>query len=150
MKIKSLEEKLIELESVGLFDENLSLYLLDTPTKEDLQKSINIVASENDFFVFAKGYSDSIKVGTTFEAIISRKFTSQSIYHKSILKYVSVRKGDKIDYLPRGYSGICLLEFPDSIPKIIKNLPSRADKKDEETYDSLVISQKNALDRILY
>lgn len=147
MEIEYYEKRLRDFETEGLFDKNLSLYLLDIPTIEDLQKGISVTPSQNDFFVFARGYNDLIKVGSIFETIISRKSTSECLYQKSIIKYISVRKGDNIDYLPRGYSAICLIEFPDGIPEIIKKIPSRLHERN--IYNFVLLSQKTSLDYIL-
>lgn len=149
MKIKTLENRLIDLEMEGIFDKNLSLYLLDIPAEKDLQKGINITPSQNEFFVFAKGYNDLLKVGTVFSSIISRNSTIESIYVTSILKFVSMRKGDNVDYIARGYSAICLLEFPNGIPQILNKLPFYGERENGKKYDSFVISQKEALDEIL-
>jgi len=146
----SLIEKIfLQLEDDKIFDEYLSLYLLDVPRDEDLKKNINVVPLENDFFVFARGYNDKLKVNTKFDVIIPRRSINESIYCRSILKYVSVNPNYEIDYLPCGYSAIGLLEFPDGKPELLKRLAVFMEKKDYTIHDSLILTQKAILDKIL-
>ena len=144
-----IEKIFTQLEDDKTFDEYLSLYLLVIPRDEDLKKNVNIVPSKNDFFVFARGYNDKLKINTNFDVIIPRRSVNESIFCHSILKYVSVNPSYEIDYLPRGYSSLCLLEFPNGKPKLLKKLPIFCGTTDYSIHDMLILTQKSVLDKIL-
>ncbi|HEY8936093.1 MAG TPA: hypothetical protein VIM65_12765 [Cyclobacteriaceae bacterium] len=134
----------------GYFEKYLTLYLLDVPTEAQLIKSDAslLQSDENCSLIIARGFDDNIKVNATFDAIISQNNIKTSIFTRAILKYISVNPSYKIDYLPKGYSGLCLLNFPQGKPDILKNIPVYGENKDYEKHDILILTQRAVLERI--
>lgn len=146
---RQFEEIYLKVESEGLFDENKTLYLLDLPN-ESIIKTISVKPMQNELFVFARGYNDELKIGSTFDVIFPRR--SPNMYIESLieLKYVSVNPKYEIDYLPKGYSGICLLKFHNEMPnEILNKLAVYEEKRDRQKHDTLILTQKEGINKLL-
>ncbi len=145
----SINDIYLKLQSEGVFDENKTLYLLDLPT-EDMIKSISVKSEQNELFVFARGYDDEIKIGSTFNVVFPSRNPNQYVESLIELKYVSVNPKHEIDYLPKGNSGICLLKFQNEIPtEILNKLAGYDEKKDKQKHDTLILTQKKGLKELL-
>jgi hypothetical protein len=146
---RQFEEIYLKVESEGVFDENKTLYLLDLPNS-DMLKNIPLKPMKNELFVFARGYNDELKTGSTFNVVFPRKKPNQYFECLIELKYVSVNPKYEIDYLPKGYSGICLLKFQKEIPNEILNKLAGFDEiKDKQKHDTLILTQKEGLNKLL-
>ena len=146
---RQFEEIYLKLQLEGVFDENKTLYLLDLST-EDMIKSISVKSMQNELFVFARGYNDDIKIGSTFNVVFPRRNPNRYFEILIELKYVSVNPNYEIDYLPKGYSAICLLKFRNEMPKeILKKLACYGEKRDKQKHDTLILTQKEGLNRLL-
>lgn len=146
---KSLSDTYLELQLEGLFDKNKTLYLLDLPN-EYMLNSIALKPMDNEIYVFARGYNDDLKVGSTFGIMFPRKRVNDYIETIIELKSVSVNPKYKTDYLPKGYSGICLLKFSEGLPiEMLNKLASYDEKKDTQKHDTLILTQKESLDKLL-
>ncbi len=146
---KNLEKIYLKLESKGLFSEYLTLYLLDLPSK-GLLKNIDIKPKENEIFVFARGYNDKLKTGTNFNVLFSKNHIIDFIECNTIIKYISMNPKYHTDYLPSGYSGICLLEFEDKIPMtLMKKLPEYDSEINNKIHDKLILTQKPVIESLL-
>lgn len=143
-----LEKVYLEVESEGLFDINKTLYLLDLPG-EDILKDIPIKLKENELFVFARGYNDDLKIGSFFDVVFPRKKPDEYIENLIELKYISVNPKYETEYLPKGYSGICLLKFKEGIPNMMLNKLAGYDEKKEKKHDTLILTQKESLKKLL-
>lgn len=151
METEKLEYIYENIYNEGYFEKYLTLYLIDIPTMEQLEKGKVDISTKNDnsIFVIARGYNDKIKIGTTFDAIISRKSIDLSIFHHSILKFISINPSYELDYLPKGNSGLCLLEFPDGKPDLLNKLILES-KENDNKQNILILTQKPVLEKILY
>jgi len=146
---KSIEEIFLNLESEGLFDENKTIYLLDLPNESMLNR-IALKPLENEVFVFARGYNDDLRIGTTFDVIFPRKQIDDYLECTIELKYVSVNPKYDTDYLPKGYSGICLLKFSKGLPvQMLSKLANYDEKKDFLKHDKLILTQKKGFNKLL-
>lgn len=98
--------------------------------------------------VLGKGCKD-IQLNETFDVLFPHKEVEANIEVKATLRYVNLSPGRKIDYLPKGYTGICLLDFKDGIPDLIDRLKVYGDKQPIHKHRTLYLSQRPILDRIL-
>ncbi len=146
---RQIEEIYLKVESEGLFDENKTLYLLDLPN-EDMLKNIPLKPMQNEIYVFARGYNDKLKIGSMFNVVFPRKKPNKYVESLVELKYISVNPKYEIDYLPKGYSGICLLKFQSEIPdEILNKLACYDEKKDRRKHDTLILTQKEVVNMLL-
>jgi hypothetical protein len=125
------------------------LLLTDFPCEIDLSKGKIPTHKENQIFIMGSSIYCEVPIETSFDVIYPNRNILDYIFVKSTLKYVSVNPSYEIDYLPQGYSGLFLLEFPDEIPEILNKLGMHREKKDLSIHDHLVLTQKPVLDRIL-
>ncbi len=131
-----------------------SLLLLDLPRESDLKKG-NFVKSinSNQFYVFATTLiSDGnleIKKNTKFDVLCSRKRPIDFVECDVVLKYINVNPRYEIDYLPGGYTGICLIEFKNGKPEILNKLAFFGEKKEYGKNDRLILTQKELLNKLL-
>ena len=125
------------------------LLLTNFPCEIDLSKGKLPIPKETEIFIFGtSGYCD-VPIETPFDIIYPNRNILDYVFVKSTLKYVSVSPRYEIDYLPNGYSGLCLLEFPEGIPDMLNKLGMSREKKDFSTHDYLWLTQKTILDKIL-
>lgn len=144
------------LQEEGTYERYDHLGLLDVPNESQISSMMRILertgnlnlVTPNSFFCFGVAYRD-VKVGSTYSTL----FASQNVMNfanvEATLKYVNVNKSYEVDYLPRGYSGICLIEFNGSKPELLKKLKVYREIGNSEAYDTLYLSQKVVLDRII-
>lgn len=145
---KTLSDIYLELQLEGLFDDNKTLYLLDLPN-EDMLKNMVLKPKENELYVFARGYNDDLKVGSLFNVIFPSKQPGKFAECHVELKYVSVNHTYELNYLPRGYSGICLLNFFSEVPIEILNKLAKYDlKRDSLINDTLILTQREVINKI--
>lgn len=142
----------IQLNENRELKENPSILLLDFPRIIDLQKGNLPNSMENAIYVFcttvlSNGELD-IHINTKFNSLIAYR-SNEYTQCNTILKYVSVNPSYEIDYLPGGYTGLCLLEFPDGKPDILKKLAVYGEKKDYSIHDTLILTQEAILKKIL-
>jgi hypothetical protein len=125
------------------------LLLTDFPCEIDLSKGVLPIPKETEIFIFGKsGYCD-VPIETSFDVIYPGRNILDYVFVKSTLKYVSVNPRYEINYLPNGYSGLCLLEFPEGIPDILNKLGTSREKTDFSIHDFLWLTQKPVLERML-
>jgi hypothetical protein len=146
-----IENIYLKLQDERTFDSNLTLYLLDLPSEDQLRKTkiSNNLLSSNSVFIIGRGYDDGIKIGASFNAIFPRKNPVDGIKTEAIIKYISVNPTYEIDYLPKGYSGLCLIEFTNEIPVFLNKLTIYGEKKDLMHNDTLILTQQGAFEKVL-
>lgn len=131
------------------FDNYPTLSILDIPTSKELNRGLNSrIINENEMFLFAAADYVNIYINTSFNIIIPSRNIENSIESHTILKYVSVNPSYEIDYLPKGYSGICIFEFPNGKPDILNKLAVYGEKKDFSQHDTLILTHIKILDLI--
>lgn len=64
-----------------------------------------------------------VPVGKSFSVIFPKNNPGDGIYYESKIAAVTQQFGKPTEVIPRGWKTICLVEFPQGIPEIIKNLP---------------------------
>lgn len=139
-----MEEYWLKLEQEGVFESMNTLFLLDIPN-EAMLKSIPVSCGENELFVMARSYTD-VKNGAQFSLIIPRKSIVDKVQTEVELKFVSVNPRHSTDYLPKGYSGICLLKFIHGFPaEILNKLALYDERKDPLKHDVLILTQKEII-----
>ena len=152
-----LEQNVINtLRTEGFYDSYNDLFISDRVEKEEVEifkKNLQRLGLGNLFnsqtiLVFGKSLKD-LHLGDVFEVFFPHEEVEKNIKLEAILKYVNLSKGRKIDYLPKGCTGICLIEFKGEIPKIIDRLKFYNEKFDELRHYNFYLTQKPILDRIL-
>ncbi|MEL7006104.1 MAG: hypothetical protein AAFN93_25755 [Bacteroidota bacterium] len=98
--------------------------------------------------VFGKSNRD-IMLGESFDVLFGHHSIENNMRVEAILKYVNLSPGRKIDHLPGGYTGICLLEFNGGLPNLINKLKFSKEKRNKEKHDTLYLTQEPILNRIL-
>jgi hypothetical protein len=145
-----ISEIIFELKQQNYFTNFPTLSLLDIPTAKELARGLNhIEVNKKEIFLFAAADYTEIKKQTIFNTLIARTNIENTISCNVILKYVSVNPSYEIDYIPKGYSAICIFEFPDGKPEILNKLAIYGEKKDYSKHDTLILTQKEVLDKLL-
>lgn len=76
------------------------------------------------FLTFA--YAD-IPFGETYDVLFRRIRRHDFVETRCVLKSATNQFGDHLSCLPYGWKTICVLEFLNGVPKLIKTLPAIAD-----------------------
>jgi len=154
MKISEEVFKVIQQEK--FYEKFDHIGLLDIPNEVQVQSVKRILAkagkqsllTKNSFFCFGIGYRE-IEIGTTFTKLFASKDVENYIDVKAKLTYVNLSAGRVINHLPKGYSGICLIEFRDGKLELLNRLKVYREKRDENKHDTLYLTQEPILSRIL-
>jgi len=67
-------------------------------------------------------YAD-LPIGKTFDRVFSRTDHRCTRRALSIIRAVTQQFGQAFDEVPHGWKTICLLDFPDDVPDLIRDLP---------------------------
>jgi hypothetical protein len=146
----NIGETMFKLNEKKYFNIHTTITLLDIPTKKEIERGLqDKVISSNEIFVFAASNYTDIKIETIFDTIIPIRNITAYLECSCILKYVSVNPSYEIDYIPKGYSAICLFEFPDGKPDMLNKLAYYGEKKDYTKHDTLILTQKAVMDKLL-
>ncbi|HEY8936095.1 MAG TPA: hypothetical protein VIM65_12775 [Cyclobacteriaceae bacterium] len=106
------------------------LFLNEIPS-DDHFKSGNlsrIVKSDKSIFIWCQSLCVDIPVGTEFDIIFPHHDIEMNDNINAVLKYVSINPAYEVSYLPNGYSGICLIDFPDGLPAFVAKIKTRKRK----------------------
>jgi len=64
-----------------------------------------------------------VPIGKSFAVIFPKDKPNDGIYCESKIVGVTQQFGKPFDAIPNGWKTICIVEFPQGIPDLIKNLP---------------------------
>lgn len=153
--INNIEEYFTYLNNIAELEKNPAILLLTLPKESHLKLgNLPKLDNANQIYVLATTVVSNgnlqIKRGTQFDVIFPSKDIRRYIECRIILKYVNVNPSYEIDYLPGGYTGICLLEFENGIPTdMISKLAKYDEKRNVLIHDNLILVQKVILDELL-
>ncbi|WNI36827.1 hypothetical protein [Chryseobacterium sp. SG20098] len=89
-------------------------------------------------------------VGTKFNIIFRRKDVKGYQKIDAELDFVSLKKGDNIGVIPKGYGGIVRLIFKDKVPDITQLLVQNENEKyDDSKNDVIYFTTQEIMDKIL-
>jgi len=152
--IDNIGEFFINLNNIGELEKNPSILILELPNESHLKLGhLPKIDNVNQIFVLgttvvSNGYLE-IKIGTQFDIIFASKEINDFVECSAILKYVNINPGYEINYLPGGYTGICLLEFKSGIPiDMIEKLAPFDMHGGSSKIDTLILTQKSVMDKI--
>lgn len=151
-----IEDKFLDvIRKEGLYEEYNDMFIPDRLGTEDAdiflknlkRLGLGDLINENSILVFGKGGRD-IKVNESFGVLFSHQDLTDAIKVEATLKYVNLSTSRKIDFLPKGSSGVCLIEFKDSIPDLIWQLRIYGEKDCSQGNVTLYLSEKPIIDRL--
>ncbi|WP_294275798.1 hypothetical protein [uncultured Chryseobacterium sp.] len=89
-------------------------------------------------------------LGTKFNVVFRRKDVKGYEKIDAELDFVSLKKGDNIGVIPRGYGGIVRLKFKDQVPVITQLLVQNENEKyDDSKNDIIYFTTQEIIDKIL-
>jgi hypothetical protein len=89
-------------------------------------------------------------IGTKFNIAFRRNDVKGYQKIDAELDFVSLKKGDNIGVIPKGYGGIVRLTFKDKVPEITKLLvQSENEKYDDTKNDVIYFTTQETMDKIL-
>ena len=112
-------------------------------------KNLPIDIPETSIYVDTGSYSFDLKLDKEFDIIFAKNNPKDFIKIQSIFKYISINANYEIDYLPKGYSGIGLVDFPQGKPEILNKLSEFRSEEKSKTNDTLYLTTQSVMDKIL-
>jgi len=89
-------------------------------------------------------------IGTKFNIAFRRRDVKGYQKIDAELDFVSLKKGDNIGVIPKGYGGIVRLTFKDKVPEITKLLVQNENEKyDDSKNDVIYFTTQEIMDKIL-
>ncbi len=90
----------------------------------DLIKSGLPIEKSNNTEILFVGYAFAdVPVGKSFSMIFQNDNPHKAIRCESNIVAVTQQWGKPLEVIPYGWKTICIIEFPQGIPDIVKNLP---------------------------
>jgi hypothetical protein len=127
------------------------LFLYELPIQMLKRGNLNKLSlSSTSLFIGCQTWCTDIKCETEFNILFPHHNVENFIFTKAVLKYVSVNPTYEIDYLPSGYYGICIIDFPVGKPNLLHKLRPENEKDDRNRYDRLYLTKKSAFEKIIY
>jgi len=136
-----------QLVSTDEFNENPLLLLEELPATRHLA-NMKPGSLGREVYIIA-GTGKDISVNQTFDVIFAKKDPTNYIQTDAILKYVNIRPSHEITTLEAGMSGLCLVEFSQGIPELIKKLKPFEETYKNEAYDFLYLTTQALMDKII-
>ena len=136
-----------QLISTDEYKENPLLLLVELPKAQHLISMKPALPNKDVYFIGSVG--KDISVNQTFDVIFAKKDPTNYIQIDSRLKLVNVRPSDEITTLYGGMSGLCLVEFSQGIPELLKKLKPFEETYKNEAYDILYLTTQALMDKII-
>jgi len=134
----------------GIFDRNLFLTLNEEVSMEDLRRyRLTEDIPTTSMFIDAKSSYKDIDLDVKFDIIFALHSPLEYKTVASQIKSVAIRPGVNLDKLPKGYSGICLIDFPLGKPPLLKRLRPANGQIDSKDYDTLYLTTQKVINAIL-
>lgn len=119
--------------------DNSDIVKQELPNIENKQLYLNNNRSDYDLII-----------GTKFNVAFRRKDVKDYQKIDAELDFVSLKKGDNIGVIPRGYGGIVRLTFKDKVPEIIRFMVENdREKYDDSKNDIIYFTTQEIMDKIL-
>ena len=107
----------------------------------DKNKQLYVENNNSDF---------DLILGTKFNVVFRRKDVKGYEKIDAELDFVSLKKGDNIGVIPRGYGGIVRLKFKDQVPIITQLLVQNGNEKyNDSKNDIIYFTTQEIIDKIL-
>lgn len=127
------------------------LFLNELPIQMLERGNLNkLILPQTSLFIGCQTWCTDIKCETEYNVLFPHHNVEDFILTKAVLKYVSVNPTYEIDYLPNGYYGICIIDFPEGKPDLLHKLRPENEKDDRYKYDRLYLTQKSVFEKIIY
>jgi len=134
----------------SLFPDIAVFDIPDIIMEEDLDSlDLNKEIFENSVYLGTGRHHIDIPIGTAYNVIFSREDPLNYIETNAILKYVNVNPTVETDFLPAGYSGLCLMHFPSGKPELLDKLGPFNNVKDRDKHDVLYLTNQEVMDEII-
>lgn len=134
------------------------LPLIQIPDWEQTKKyySVNpqhklnsLILNDNQIISDCRTLCTDILCNTKFDILFSHNEVEKYVKTDAILEYVSVNRSYEVELLPKGYTGFCIINFPNGQPELLKKLRPEKENYDLTKYDTLYLTQSAVLERIL-
>ena len=156
--MKTVDNIFIALTQEYIYSIYDDLFIPDIPSQEqiDLVKRIlrknhkEYLLNNKSILAFCKASKD-VFVGAKFDVLFASRSPESYSVVNATLKYINIQinSSREVDVLPRGYSGICLIDFEKHKPELLTVLKVYGEQRDNGKHDVLYLSQKPVLERIL-
>ncbi|MFN4198075.1 MAG: hypothetical protein ACK4FS_03510 [Flavobacterium sp.] len=133
---------------------NIETLIFDLPdiiSQENINKhkGLSTKIPKTSQYLGTGRFGFDIPEGVELDVIFPKSNPIAFIKTKAVLKWFSVNANIKTDYLPTGYSGICLIDFPEGKPELLKNLVEFGTDKYGKDYEELYLTTQAVMDKIL-
>lgn len=143
-------ETLQRLFEEGVLNRNPFLTLHEGVNEEDLHRyKLSKDIPKTSVFIDAKSSYNDIDLNITFDIVFALHSPFEYETVASQIKSAAIRPGVNLDKLPKGYSGICLIDFPFGKPLLLKRLRPANKQIDFKNYDTLYLTTQKVMDAIL-
>jgi|GEM_PF-5692948 len=109
----------------------------------------NLQLTENQILVECCSDYTDIPTGSKFDVIFAGRDVENFRNVVAVLEYASYNRSFEVDLVPRGYSPLGIINFPEGKPEILSKLMLESENRDFNKYDKLYLTDKKVLEKIL-
>lgn len=133
------------------FENKIYFSSLEMLSDNDIKKHLLEPINRNTFIYLYNVHNDNeIILGTKYNVVFDRNNPKNYQKIDAELDFVSLKKGDNIGIIPRGYGGIIRLKFKDKVPEITKILMQDDNEKyDKNKHSFLYFTTQEVMNEIL-
>lgn len=146
-----LKEFFMDLSIDGFFNNKLNLGADAMLSNKDIS-FYQLSPIDRNKYVYIKniGRDNDIILGEKYDILYSRKDPKNYQKIDCEIDFVSLKKGDNIGIIPKGYGGIVRLKFKDKVPEIMNLLMQDKDEVfNKEKHQYLYFTTQEVMDKIL-
>lgn len=109
----------------------------------------SLILNDNQIISDCRTLCNDVLCNTKFDILFSHHEVENYVNTNAVLEYVSVNRSYEVELLPKGYSGLCIINFLNGKPELLKKLRPENEQNDLTKYDKLYLTQRTVLERIL-
>jgi hypothetical protein len=121
---------------------------LESNDKEIKRHHLNTEIKEHQLYLGCYRPKMDIYIGQKFDVVFPSKNLLAAVKIDARLIALKVSPSVQSDFIPRGYSAVCLLEFSKEVPESFTSLPISESKWSSETNDIFFLTTQEVFDKI--
>ncbi len=96
---------------------------------------------ENEIMLYSNNSLVSFDLPVSFDSILQTTLSSYKIDVKVVIPYSILNGWAAISKIEKGHRNVCLLQFADKVPDIIRDLPEVNSKKEGNGHEIILFNQ---------
>jgi hypothetical protein len=128
-------------ETLELLKEQVYRTLRDQEKDDLFEQFMRWQRKENEIMLYSDYSSISLDLPVNFDSILQSTLSVDRIDVKVVIPYSILNGWAAISKIEKGHRNVCLLQFDEKVPDIIKDLPEVNSKKSSTGYEIILFNR---------